>query len=630
MFTIAWAKMYQMIAQHNLISLCPTHETEIHTVHLCEAPGAFICATNHYLRTTHPTLDWSWTGYSLNPYNSGNSDRALISDDKFICETPDNWYYGVDGTGDIMNASNIRGLWNRVKSFPPVMLVTADGSIDCQDNPNEQEVIVAPIMYCEIVAALGVLHVGGSFLIKYFTLLEHTSLSALYLLGTLFETVHVSKPVCSKAGNSEVYIIARNFGGISMHLRDALLNYTGPTLPSNSLVPHSLMQGAFLSRAMEIGTKFAEWQRHTIEENISLFDDMPHTRKEEIQEAHRNLTRDFISKFKVTSLAEHQKIVPSKFLSGAGSSTGRNVRGAYRRPLEGSLNERRSQYGVPAIASFSGDRLSRDKSAKSETSTETESVTTIESTSRQLTFAERQMAAMGYIQGRGLGKDQQGVAFAPPVVHRGDRAGIGFGAPSTVKHEQITARASPASWLETLSPIEFVVCPSNRLPPKRCDWDVAKYSNTNVAWVEPGIADRLGALLRQADDLKSVDGELFQIALNKAVPSAKVERFKHRISLNLLSVYTVSSVFDCIVQSGESSGSVILDLSTHGTANEFLISKLPGVRILSPVSLFLFAPSFISIFGSNHSYPDVKFQPLSYRHHLFSMIYTIFVSNNSF
>lgn len=37
-----------------------------------------------------------------------------------------------------------------------LLQVTADGSIDCSDDPGRQEEIVAPLLYCEVVAALGV------------------------------------------------------------------------------------------------------------------------------------------------------------------------------------------------------------------------------------------------------------------------------------------------------------------------------------------------------------------------------------------------------------------------------------------------------------------------------------------
>lgn len=91
-------------------------------MHVCEAPGAFICATHFYvnkrfeegdLRSCHGK--WDWTGFSLNPYYEGNDQVAMVDDDRFIIETMNNWYFGRDNSGNILDVNNIKSLWNRVK-----------------------------------------------------------------------------------------------------------------------------------------------------------------------------------------------------------------------------------------------------------------------------------------------------------------------------------------------------------------------------------------------------------------------------------------------------------------------------------------------------------------------------------
>jgi cap2 methyltransferase len=95
------------------------------TVHVCEAPGAFICATHFYynqyceycerrgLRSSQRL--WDWTGLSLNPYYEGNDQEAMVDDDRFIVETLDRWYFGEDNSGNILDTNNIRGLWSRIR-----------------------------------------------------------------------------------------------------------------------------------------------------------------------------------------------------------------------------------------------------------------------------------------------------------------------------------------------------------------------------------------------------------------------------------------------------------------------------------------------------------------------------------
>ena len=47
--TQAWPKMYEMLVEFHLIR--SEHRERLISLHLCEAPGAFISALNHYLTT---------------------------------------------------------------------------------------------------------------------------------------------------------------------------------------------------------------------------------------------------------------------------------------------------------------------------------------------------------------------------------------------------------------------------------------------------------------------------------------------------------------------------------------------------------------------------------------------------
>lgn len=67
--------------------------------------------------------------------------------------------------------------------------VTADGSIDCQDDPGEQEQIVSCLHYCEALAGILILSTGGHMVIKKFTMFESHSISLMYILCCLFKEV---------------------------------------------------------------------------------------------------------------------------------------------------------------------------------------------------------------------------------------------------------------------------------------------------------------------------------------------------------------------------------------------------------------------------------------------------------
>ena len=92
------------------------------SAHVCEAPGAFICATHFYQNLRNETRNtpqfrpsWEWTGLSMNPYYEGNDQEAMVDDDRLIVETLDHWYFGQDNSGNILDPVNIRGLWSRLR-----------------------------------------------------------------------------------------------------------------------------------------------------------------------------------------------------------------------------------------------------------------------------------------------------------------------------------------------------------------------------------------------------------------------------------------------------------------------------------------------------------------------------------
>ena len=67
--------------------------------------------------------------------------------------------------------------------------MTADGSIDCANNPAEQENLVAQLLFCETLTALLVLREGGTYIMKTFTTLECQTACLMYLLSICFKEV---------------------------------------------------------------------------------------------------------------------------------------------------------------------------------------------------------------------------------------------------------------------------------------------------------------------------------------------------------------------------------------------------------------------------------------------------------
>ncbi|NWI61600.1 CMTR2 methyltransferase, partial [Calyptomena viridis] len=292
--TQAWCKFHEILCSFPLLPEAALQDGELNSVHLCEAPGAFIASLNHYLKSHRVPCHWNWVANTLNPYHEANDTLRMIMDDRLIANTLPWWYFGPDNTGDVMTLRHLTGLQNFLSSMTTVHLVTADGSFDCQGNPGEQEALVSPLHYCETVTALMILGTGGSFVLKMFTLFEHCSINLLFLLNCCFEEVHVFKPATSKAGNSEAYVVClRYMGRESLHLLlPKMTQNFGAEVVNKALFPQHILPESFLKIHEECCMFFHKCQVQTISENIRLFEHM-----EEAEQMKLNKLRDCAAEF---------------------------------------------------------------------------------------------------------------------------------------------------------------------------------------------------------------------------------------------------------------------------------------------------------------------------------------------
>ncbi|KAM6325099.1 cap-specific mRNA (nucleoside-2'-O-)-methyltransferase 2 isoform 2-T3 [Podargus strigoides] len=309
--TQAWCKFHEILCSFPLLPEEALQDGELNSVHLCEAPGAFIASLNHYLKSHHVPCDWNWVANTLNPYHEANDTLVMIMDDRLIANTLPWWYFGPDNTGDVMTLKHLTGLQNFVTNMRTVHLVTADGSFDCQGNPGEQEALVSPLHYCETVTSLMILGTGGSFVLKMFTLFEHCSTNLLFLLNCAFEEVHVFKPATSKAGNSEAYVIClRYMGRESIHLLlSKMIQNFGTEMVNKALFPQHMLPESFLKIHEECCMFFHKCQVETISENIRLFGHM-----EEAEQTKLNKLRDcavefFMEKLHMKPIARNNWLV---------------------------------------------------------------------------------------------------------------------------------------------------------------------------------------------------------------------------------------------------------------------------------------------------------------------------------
>ena len=217
----AWIKMYEIA---EIAQLIPRQAPKFKVLCFCEAPGNFILAINHYVKTKTDIKKFDWIAQSYNPNAQGPRDYHVIGDDYELMKNyPDNWDFGPKNTGDITDATNIK-YYGTV--YDDVDLLTADCGTDWGDN----DLFSSKLMYGQLLFILNSLPIGKSFVIKYYVPFIHypAQLALFYIIYQSFEEISFYKPL-QNAWSPEFYLIGKGYKGINRdllaHLFDTLNNY---------------------------------------------------------------------------------------------------------------------------------------------------------------------------------------------------------------------------------------------------------------------------------------------------------------------------------------------------------------------------------------------------------------------
>jgi len=341
--TKAFCKMYEILCKYEYALGLDVHENSFNSVHLCEAPGAFVSATNHFLRSRYPAVRWDWVASTL-------ADSEVGDDYSLLHYTAPHWNFGADGTGDIRNIQNIQQLWGdcaRRFGFKGggADLVTADGSVDCSQKPNEQESTVTWLHMCEVVTAIGLLSSGGMFVLKMFTLFEDTSVDILYLLSCFFNTVEVCKPITSSPGNGETYVVCTGFIGASDRHIQLLCNTIRAHVPVTTRAPLQ-----FTNKVRQIAEYFAIQQMHSISRNLAIFHGSMDPTSSGRDSLHRMLQEEcdktkktWVWYFPITRIDSQHRLMPFKSQNSRGPRHGPSALSKYtgtKRQTRGTMHQR--------------------------------------------------------------------------------------------------------------------------------------------------------------------------------------------------------------------------------------------------------------------------------------------------
>ena len=250
MVTNAWIKMYEIL---NMFPSVIPNNKNIKTFHLCEAPGAFISALNHYLSNRNQQLDWY--AQTLKPIYTGSKSNFAL-DDHFglIASNPNRWLFGdpnEDESGDITHSKIIKWYRNQ-PHLKNIDFMTADAGLQCVSTEfNEQETFLSKVNMGQIVCILACLPIGKSAMFKTFLpMCEPLTISLMYLITHLFTSVSIVKQSTSHSTNSEVYVVVSDYKGIAEDILEQLYILLDDTKITSKTLLFSLIEKSFFDPYM--------------------------------------------------------------------------------------------------------------------------------------------------------------------------------------------------------------------------------------------------------------------------------------------------------------------------------------------------------------------------------------------
>lgn len=210
----AFCKMYELLEEFDLLDF---DKDTIKTFHICEAPGNFVYATNHYLKTKTKIKTFDWFANSLNakhPKVKQEYPSAFGDVYGLIEKYPNRWLFGEDNTGDITKMENVNKF---IKQLGEVDFLTGDCGISIdQKMSNAQQNILGKVNFAQIVILLSVLRNGGNFAIKHFMPMSNPFIvSYVYLLSRCFNELYICKPICSRPSSREIYLVGKNYNKLN-------------------------------------------------------------------------------------------------------------------------------------------------------------------------------------------------------------------------------------------------------------------------------------------------------------------------------------------------------------------------------------------------------------------------------
>lgn len=263
----AWIKTYELLTYENLVH---NNGKRFQSFHLYENTGGTISALNHYINTQTNIKNFQWYAH-CNAYTNdfvGKYDLAKMY--------PYNWILDGNGNANLKHANTMKHYLN-TSHLHNNDLVICDGNNKIPAHKfNEQESLTLFTTYIQIYLTLFILKTGGNCIIKMFLpLAESMTISLLFLLTCLFESVKLIKPLSVNPSSSEIYCVCKKYHGydsISGVIKNKLDLLYRNFNTNNNIIPMDAINKQFINELVKFSDTFTTNQTNSIYRAICLRD----------------------------------------------------------------------------------------------------------------------------------------------------------------------------------------------------------------------------------------------------------------------------------------------------------------------------------------------------------------------
>lgn len=268
--TNAWLKYYEIFIEFSLV----TNSTVAFMN--AELPGAAICALNHYAKTHDIKYEWWASSFMPDVESVDVQNKIVIETDQTETDQTEtgqtetgqtetdqtendqtvtnrrsqplrlrsnlteretstledkyglfalnrkNWLMDNYNNGDMTSVKNILDYENRLKKT--VTLYSHDAGLDVSSDYNKQEELNLKLHLGCALAGFVTLADDGAFIAKQYSYFEPLSWNLNQIYSTFFKEFYFSKPITSRAANSEIYLIGKGYIGMPQKIRDLLFD----------------------------------------------------------------------------------------------------------------------------------------------------------------------------------------------------------------------------------------------------------------------------------------------------------------------------------------------------------------------------------------------------------------------